>query len=159
LRRSGRLWAALPLVFAVAAEAGQARTIELVDGSVIRGEILSVDNGVYRIGTERLGTVILKDEDIAAIRATPASPSGPGASVPSSAGEAAALQKQIAGNPQWMQSVTTLKDDPDLQQILKDPVLMQAIREGNLEALQSDPRIQRLMSHPVVQDLQRQLGP
>jgi hypothetical protein len=166
-------WSLLPAVAALpfllagpAGHAGQLRAIDLVDGSVVVGEILSVDSGKFRVRTERLGVLTLDDADIAAIRAPDAPPATAGPTPPAApaapsgpAGSAAAIQQQILGNPEALRSIEALKDDPELQQILKDPALMKSIAEGNVEAVQSDPRIQRLLANPTIQGIQRLIAP
>ena len=47
--------------------AGEVRVIELIDGSTITGEVLSLNNGIYVIKSESLGTIKLEESKIRAI--------------------------------------------------------------------------------------------
>lgn len=155
-----RILLGLLLTFAESGHCGQPREIELSDGSVLVGEIVAVDPGAYTVKSQRLGLIQLKDTDIVSIRAVgqgprqpPQTPSAPAAL----ADGMADLQKKILGNPQMLESVKALAGEPDVQALLRDPELMQAILGGNLQALQNNPKIQKLINHPTVRDLSRQL--
>src|SRR5512147_2497667 len=54
---------------AATANAGEAREIELIDGSIITGEVLSLVGGICTIKSDSLGTIKLDDSKIRAIRA------------------------------------------------------------------------------------------
>ncbi len=53
------------------AVAGELRVLELRDGRVITGEILSLKNGVYTLESDSLGTINIEASTIRAIRAHP----------------------------------------------------------------------------------------
>ena len=48
--------------------AGEPMHFELSDGSVIQGEILSFENGVYTIRSEVVGTIRIKESGVRTIR-------------------------------------------------------------------------------------------
>lgn len=142
--------------------ADQVRAIDLVDGSVVVGEIVSADHGAYTVKTDRLGIITLKDSDIVAIRTAAQTP-GPAPSSaqvrPSHHGESLqSVRQRIMGDATLLQSVNALKDDPEIQKILQDPELMKAIQAGNIEALKDNPKIQDLMNNPTVQGIYQTLG-
>jgi len=148
------------LTYAESGHCGQPREIELTDGSLLVGEIVAADPGAYTVKSQRLGLIQLKDTDIVSIRAVglgprqpPQTPNAPAAL----ADGMADLQKKILGNPRMLESVKALAGEPDVQALLRDPELMQAILGGNLGALRNNPKIQKLMTHPTVRDLSRQL--
>lgn len=51
--------------------AGEIGEVELIDGSVIRGEIISSKGGIYTLKSDTLGTVKIEESKIRAIRFTP----------------------------------------------------------------------------------------
>ena len=55
-------------IAAASASAGGIREVELTDGSVITGEVLSLSNGVYSVKSETLGTMKIGESKIRAIR-------------------------------------------------------------------------------------------
>ena len=59
---------------AVPTHAGEMREIELNDGSIITGEILSLAKGVYTVKSASLGTIKLDETIIRAIHAKPPTP-------------------------------------------------------------------------------------
>lgn len=101
--------------------ADQVRSIDLVDGSVVVGEIISADHGTYTIKTDRLGIITLRDSDIVAIRTTARTPGPTPSSAqvrPSNQGESLqSVRQRIMSDAALLQSVNALKDDPKIQKI------------------------------------------
>jgi len=143
------------------AHGGQLRAIELVDGSLIVGEIISADHGTYAVKTKTFGTVTLKDFDIRAITSGDAAERHELSSEPMFSKQDAqtleTLQQRILANPDIANSLNALKDDPEMQQVLRDPKIMEAIQKGDLEYLKANPRIVDLMRNPTVQYLYKKL--
>ena len=148
--------------------AGEVRQIELNDGSVISGEIIAFANGVYTIQSSSLGTFDIEDSKIRTIRspstesAPKAIPHNPSQTPPTSAAamgsDLQALQGLIMSNPQTLDSVMSLKDDPDFQAIMQDPEVMNAVMSGNFNVLLTNPKFMKLLEHPQVKDIQMELG-
>jgi hypothetical protein len=130
----------------------QESRIELRDGSVITGELVSVGEGTYHIRTSTLGEIRVRDSDVLAIR-----PKGSGAVVSESApiGQASLqelgiVQQQLLGDPKVMAAVLSLQSDPEIQAALSDPTFTRMILSGNIEALRTDQRFLRLMELPAI---------
>jgi hypothetical protein len=68
------------------------------------------------------------------------------------------IQQALTQNPQAMDKVLSLQNDPLVQDILGDASLMQAIHSGDLGSLLNDPKIRALMNHPTIQELGNQYG-
>lgn len=161
------------------------REIELVDGSVIRAQVLSMDGKTYRLHSETFGEVNIPEYRVKAIRMPQAQNTAPqqritttpavqsqNETVPTAADTSPIaptsptlttpstgdLQQAFSQDPAAMNKIFSLQDDPLVQEILRDDRLMQAIHSGNLGALVNDPKIRALMSHPAVQDLGSQYG-
>lgn len=121
---------------------------ELMDGSVIRGEILSFSKGVYRINTDALGTISLSEEKIRAIKPAHENNRQPGESA--GAQKIDQMQDLLLSNPETVQLIDKLRDNPSVQKILQDEELMKAIAEGNLNRLSEDPKIKALMNDQTI---------
>ncbi len=145
----------------VAAPAAAAESrIELRDGSVISGELVSIGDGRYRVRSSALGEVSIPESQVLAIRpagaptALPAAPSVTPA--PAAAGTAptgldiGSIRQQILGQPETMEAIGRLQDDPQIKSLLSDPELVRRIMSGDIEAVRSDPRFQQLLANPSI---------
>ncbi|MFP5211740.1 MAG: hypothetical protein ACLGPL_00015 [Acidobacteriota bacterium] len=133
--------------------------IELTDGSVINGEILSFDGRKYRIQTPSMGVIEVDKSNMSAIRsqdgkaivsATPAKPSG---AAPAASSDIDTIKQMILSDPDTLEKIATLRNDPDFQAVLQDPNLLRSIQAGDVSALTADPRFMRLFNNSVVQDI------
>jgi hypothetical protein len=143
---------------ATVASAGESR-IELRDGTVLHGELVSAGGGVYRIRSPSLGEIQVRESDVVSLR-----PMGPEGANPSAAptesagtgdrqGELAAIQQRLVGDPDTLKAIMSLQDDPQIRAALADPGFAQLILSGNVAALRSDPRFQKLMEHPGIKGI------
>ncbi len=140
------------------AAAGELREIELIDGSTITGEVQSLNNGIYTIKSESLGTVRIEDSKVRAIRVKSETPAGRAVSRESgTAGGVKDLQEKMTGDRETMSLIQSLQNDPDFKKILEDPEIMKAVQEGNFAALAADPRIRKLLDNPTVQDIEKKV--
>jgi radical SAM superfamily enzyme len=141
------LSAAGPLV------AGEEKEIELSDGSVITGEVVSMIGGVYTIRSGSLGSITVPDSKVRSIRqkdAALSSSSGVG-------GQVRPLQERMESDPAVMERIRGLKDDPDFRMVLEDPEIMRAVETGDIAALMANPRFLQLMHNPAVRDIQNRM--
>lgn len=135
------------------AAAGDMREIELTDGSVLTGEVLSLSNGVYTVRTGSLGTISVNASTVRTIRSQGAAgaPSPPG----THAAEIQALETRMLQDKDIMALIETLKSDADFQRTIQDPDIMRAINAGDIAALAASPEFLKLLQKPAVQDIQR----
>jgi hypothetical protein len=141
------LWLSwLPLAWA------EPSTFELTDGSVVTGELLGVDADGFRVRSATLGELTIDASRVRVMRQGPPQPSGADAGGPADPG-LAAMQQQMAGDPQVMGLIMQLRDDPQMARALADPAFLNAVSGGNLTARQDDPRIQELMDNPIVRSI------
>jgi hypothetical protein len=169
--------------------AADLREIELRDGSTVRGEIVSLQNGNYTIRSQSLGELTIPASDVRVIRllSQGAGPSVAGDPVPASAraggaqgerepsdnpdkqGEALGrsddvkrqveeAQRSLAADDSIMETITSLQNDPEVQAVLSDPQVMQAVEAGDLATLMANPKFVELLSNPKVQEIQRRSG-
>ena len=111
-----------------------------------------MNHGVYRLRSETLGEIEIPKHRVKAIRSPGIQTAGP--QTPS----VHDLQEALRQDPQAMNKILSLQDDPLMQSILSDESLMQAIEAGDLGTLLNNPKIRALMGHPTVQDLGRSYG-
>jgi hypothetical protein len=142
-------------ILAMTASAAEIKEIELGDGSVITGEVVSLINGVYTIRTGSLGTLTIEDSKVRSIR-MPGSTSSSRPSGPSS--EAGYLRDKMMSDQEVMGMIQSLKDDPQFTKILEDPEIMHAVQSGDTAALMANPKFLQLLNNPTVRDIQQKVA-
>jgi hypothetical protein len=135
--------------------AGNPAEIELNDGSVVRGEIVSFSKGEYTFKSESLGTITVDETRIKNIRigASQQTPSKSPSTGPSIDEQITALQNGMESDRSTMDKITSLQSDPDFQSLLNDPEIMNAVSAGNISALMSNPKLLNLINKPAVQEI------
>jgi hypothetical protein len=130
--------------------AGELREIQLSDGSVVSGEVLSLSGGIYTIKSDTLGTLKLEESKVRVIRPK-AAPQG------SISNDAKTLQEKMMSDKEIMALIPSLQNDPEFKKIMDDPELMKAIAAGDIAVLMADPRFVKLLSNPTVQEIQKKV--
>ncbi len=132
---------------------GEVREIELTDGSVVTGEIVSLHGDVYTVKSDSLGTITIRDAKVKAIRQAGASHSLSDQNTP---GES--LQRKMMSDKEIMAMIQSLQNDPEFQKALQDPEIMRAVNAGDVAALTSNPKFMKLLQNSTVQEIQRKVG-
>jgi hypothetical protein len=133
--------------------------IELTDGSSIRGEIMSMVDGVYTVRSSDLGTITIDRSKVRSVRIGTAVDAEPKSARPMKAGQISigeqvdVLRQAMMGNEELMGAVGSLAGDPQFQAVLQDPELMRAVNSGDLEVLLANPRFMELLNKSSVQDI------
>jgi hypothetical protein len=140
--------------------AGEIGEVELIDGSVICGEIVSSEGGIYTLKSDTISTVKVEKSKIRAIRFKPSCE--PNAkkrdTMPNSSGaQIHLLQQLIMGDQEILQMILSLLNDPDIQGIVEDPSIIEAVNRGDIEALSSNPKFMKLLDNPAIQELTKKL--
>jgi hypothetical protein len=157
----------LPLVglfflclFAQSGFAGEASTIELRDGSIISGEVLTFDGSTWIIQSPSMGRLEIEAGKVVSIRSR--ATGGKGSAGEGSTGKEVraadiqAMQQSIMSNEQLMTMIMGLQDDPELQAILQDPEIMKAVEAGDINALLADPKFRKLMENRNIKAITRE---
>ncbi len=142
------------------ASAGEVREIELIDGSTISGEVLSLSNGIYTIKSDSLGTIKIDETKIRAIRKKLSSSgggAGPASGGTASTGEVKSLQEKMLSDKEIMSLIQSLRNDPDFKKILEDPEIMKAVNEGDVAALTANPRFMKLLNNATVKEIEKKV--
>jgi len=173
----------LTFCFCTPAYGDSPREVELIDGSVIRAQVLSMDGKTYRLHSETLGEIEIPEYRVKAIHFPTAGGDSPQPhnlttspqqfqqepmptladtepllpnSPPTVIPSTNDLQRALSQDPAAMNSILSLRDDLLVQSILSDEHLMEAIHAGDLGELMNDPKIRALMRHPTVRGLSGQ---
>jgi hypothetical protein len=135
--------------------------LELIDGSVLFGEVISFREGVYTVRSPSLGTIDINESQIRVIRVKP-SESATGKTVrptnTSIDNELKILEESITSDQQIMQMIISLQNDPDIQELLQDAGIMEAVRSGDISTLMSNPKFRKILENPDIQQIQRKVG-
>jgi hypothetical protein len=135
--------------------AGKLSQIRLGDGSSIQAEVMSFSNGIYVLNSPSLGTFELPEDKIISIqmpgkigsnRSLQSNFSGSDRSstaVSSSNldSQVSQFRNQLTQDPETMQMIQNLQNDPSVKQILNDKELMKAINGQDIGVVASDPKI------------------
>ena len=134
--------------------AGVVSQIKLVDGSVIQAEIISFSNGVYKLRSEMLGTLSIAEDRVQSIRPnksqTPEMLEKLESSDLSVGKKVQGLRQKLTSDPETMEMLLDLGNDPSMIGVLNDKDLMRAIQQGNLSTVIKNPKIQKLMKSKAV---------
>jgi hypothetical protein len=140
-----------------------AKTIQLKDGSVIKGTVVAFQNNTYTIQSSQLGNLQIPDSQIvsimedSAVQASPTSlpQTGPQSEIKEKATE---VQKAIMNDPQMMQDVQTLTADPEIQALLSDPKLLQSVLTYDPNQIEQSESVKKLLQNPKMQALMQKIG-
>jgi hypothetical protein len=143
-------------IFGFTATAGEFKEIELIDGSTIRGELVSFNNGVYQLRTSSLGMIEIEDSKVVMIRSSRANPiRGDGQETAPTNSEIDRLQRKMTRDEDIMLLILSLENDPDIQEVLGDPDIMKAVNSGDIAALSSNPKFMKLLENPKIKQIQK----
>lgn len=68
------------------------------------------------------------------------------------------LQERMLGDEGIMALVMAMQSDPEVQALLSDQKVLEAVRTGDYGALLNDPRFRKLLDNPQVREIGKQLG-
>lgn len=143
-------------------EASQNKRIELNDGSVIEGQIVSFSAGKYTVKSPSLGTVQVEDSKIRAIHMPGASSEMASKEIPlfdtaTAQNEMQKLQPAVTGNPEIMKMISGLIANPDFQALLQDPEIVNAAKTLNIQALLANEKFVKAMNNPIITQISQKV--
>ncbi|MCU0652055.1 MAG: hypothetical protein MUC39_03840 [Candidatus Omnitrophica bacterium] len=133
--------------------------VELLDGSVINGEIVSFENGYYTINTGSFGQVKI---DAGKVRRIETSAIGlpqvsTGSSDANIKSQMDSVRQDMLNNPEAMKIVNELISDPKFQEMAKDPAVANAASSGNIQSLMSNEKFMGIVNNPKIKELQEKI--
>ena len=129
------------------------KTITLTDGTILKGKLLSFQNGIYTVETTRLGQVRIKDADIASIASGSTAPSAAAISSPQNPGQIQTIQSQLLSDPEIIQDLQTIAQDPQMIELFSDKDFMSAVLSNDPEKIKQHPNSQVMMQNSKFQEL------
>jgi hypothetical protein len=136
---------------ALTAHCGQLSRIELTDGSVIEAEVVSLDNGTYTLKSASLGEIKVDANRVRGIS------NAAGESGDDFKAQMEKVKAKMQDNPEVMKIVTGLVADPQFQDLLKDPNVINAAKSQDINALMKNEKITNLINHPQVKEIENKL--
>ena len=143
------------------------QVISLKDGSQIKGELVGIEKGVYSIKTSSMGLIKIESSKVVSVAdaswAATTSSHGGVSSAPT--GNAASeinqkisnTQAKILNDPQAMNAIKDMMEDPELMKLLTDPSIAQAAMSHDVKAIENNPKTHELMNNPKMQAFMKQM--
>lgn len=145
------------LALNIVAYCGQASRIDLTDGSVIHGEIVSYADGIYVVNTPTFGEIRVDGAKVAKIESTnasssivPINPTEPPTNL--TPPQIDAYKDKLMNDPKNAAVITGLAADPQFQEIAKDPQIQEAIKSGNIQDLIKNEKFIDMVNSPKFQE-------
>ncbi len=137
------------------------KNIILKDGSIIKGTVTKMENGIYTVVSDRLGEIEINDLDIANIQAndnqvstTPESSFSIKNAQPSNLNsQVQAMQGTILNDPEMMKDIMSLMDDPEIQALLSDQAFINDVTSMNQDKILKNDKMYELMNNPKMQKI------
>ena len=143
-------------IFVSVALANKLSKIELIDGSVIIGEVSGINNGKYTVNSQGMGVLQIEESRIKQIVLADTG-KNPGFTQPQTnelpSDKIEAMKNKIMGDKETMGMVTSLQNDPQFQEVLNDPEIINAAKSGNIASLMSNEKLMRLKDNPMIQKI------
>lgn len=145
-----------------AAYCGQASRIELTDGSVINGEIISLSEGIYTINTPSLGQIKLEGAKVSKIETGNSSslsaPNSPAALKDNlNQSQITSYGKTLMEDPKNAAIVTELAADSQFQELAKDPQIAEAAKAGDIQAIMKNEKFKTILENPKLKETIKKL--
>jgi len=118
---------------------GEIKQVNLNDGSIIHGEIMSLSDGLYTLKSVSLGTIKIEESKVQSI--TP---------LKNIKKEIQTFEQKIMNDAELLNIVLPLQDDPDFQKALEDPSIIEAVEAGDMNALLSNPKFIKLLNNATI---------
>lgn len=140
--------------------AGEPSVIELKDGSIISGEVVSFDGSTWIIDSASMGRLEIEASKVVSIRSQTTKSGQPtaGASTGNqvASDQIQSMQQSIMANEQLMTMIMSLQDDPEVQAILQDPEIMKAVNSNDINALMANPKFTKLLENSNIKAITRE---
>ncbi len=133
---------------------GAPKRIELTDGTVIYGELVSVRKGCWTVNSDTLGIIKLDPAKIKQISSSEDTKETESQETPDSTrDQVSKITNEIQADSELMRAIGSLRDDPEVKKVLEDPVLMKAIRANDISYLLSNPKFLALLQDPRIREI------
>jgi hypothetical protein len=72
-------------------------------------------------------------------------------------GQVREFQEKMLGDTDIMALILALQNDPEMQMLLNDPAVLNAVASGNINALTGNPRFMQLLNNPRIREIQQRI--
>lgn len=145
------------LIFCTVAYCQELSRIELTDGSVINGEIISDTDGVYTVNSPSFGEIKIEADKVSKVEAANSLLHDLSVGFVTQEDDSAQPQmdtykQALMNDPENAAIVTGLAADPQIQELVKDPEIAEAARTGNIQALMRSEKFMNMINRPEIQE-------
>lgn len=134
---------------------GEPSRVELTDGSVINGEVVSLANGVYTVNSSAFGEIKIDAAKVSKIESVkPSLPSINGKIDPATI---ESYKQSLLNNKENVAALSGLAANPSIQDLAKDPQVVAAAKAGDIQALLNNKKFTDVVSDPDVQETIKKL--
>ena len=130
--------------------------LKLNDGSIVKGELISFVEGTYTLKSASLGLLKIESERVGAIESS-VNPASYGGEVSNKHGNLSDIVSILTQDKDIMAMIMSLQNSPDMEAILNDAEVMQAIQAMNFKALEDHPKIKKLMQNSQIRAIQERV--
>ena len=144
---------------ALCAHAQSTKVITLKNGSVIKGTVLQLADGVYTLKTDNLGNFSVAESEIVSIAEEPAPvpPDTGNTATASLKGQVQEMQTSLLSDPEVMTEIQNIMQDPEIRGVLSDPAFMSAVMSYDPKQIQQNEKTQYLLQNPKFQSLMKKV--
>jgi len=133
----------------------------LADGSVINGEVVSFTNGIYTLNTANFGEIKVEARNISKIESANYLPSktsfAPILQENNPVQPQAPYGQVLLENPENAAVVLGLTSNPKLQEMAKNPEILDAAKRNDLQALMQNAEFMEMVNSPELQEAVKKL--
>ncbi len=125
------------------------KNIKLKDGTILKGRVISMEDGVYTIRTPYLNEIAINEEDIETISDHVVQP----LTQDLLRNEVEAVQGQVIANPALMQEIQETMNNPKIREIMQDPEFINAVMSMDPEAIKNNEKTYEMLQQPEIKEL------
>lgn len=146
----------------ITAYGGGLSKIELTDGSILNGEIVSYLNGIYTINTANFGVIKVSSTKVSKIESVNnVLPNTPINFVPQSnnptQSQVSTYGQTLMKNPENAAIFKELTSNPGLQKMASDPQVQAVAKTGDIQSLMDNPEFMKIVNSPEIQESVKKL--
>ena len=125
------------------------RTITLKDGSVLKGQVLSLNNGVYKVRTQNIGQIEIEEAKISSISdgtvAQSSQTQQKAQTLPVDiSSHLEAMQMNILSDPKNLEQIQALTANESLMRMIQDPNLLKDLMSFDEKTIEGNASIQKI---------------
>ncbi len=139
--------------------ASSIKILTLKDGSIIKGKVLQLSNGIYTIATSQFGNVEIPEDNILSIAVPNTNTQKKNSSSQQTQlkNQVQQLQGNILSNPQLIQDIQNMAQDKEIMKILSDQNLINDVMSYDQNKMEKNAKLKELMKNPKIQKMMNRI--